>query len=150
MADELAKLRTRKLERIDLLAQKMEEAARVMEPLKEQFERGELYSNEQHLNNALLNLRELRERFVQGLVEIQEMLERHRELNNASGSYLEALSALCNLKDFTATKRDFMATIRGESAQKIDELEGAAEEAQKQLDRFMQLLEHYCGPQKGS
>ena len=78
------------------------------------------------------------------------MLERHRELNNAWGSSIEALSALCNLKDFTATKKDFMATIRRESAQKIDELEGAAEEAQKQLDRFMQLLEHYCGPQKGS
>ena len=150
MADELAKLRTRKLERIDLLAQKMEEAAHVREQIREQSLLDEWLFHAQRLNEALLNLREVRERFVQGLVEIQEMLERHRELNNAWGSSIEALSALCNLKDFTATKKDFMATIRRESAQKIDELEGAAEEAQKQLDRFMQLLEHYCGPQKGS
>ena len=150
MADELAKLRTRKLERIDLLAQKMEEAAHVREQIREQSLLDEWLFHAQRLNEALLNLREVRERFVRRLVDIREMLKRHRELNNASGSYLEALSALCNLKDFTATKRDFMATIRGESAQKIDELEGAAEEAQKQLDRFMQLLEHYCGPQKGS
>ena len=150
MADELAKLRTRKLERIDLLAQKMEEAAHVREQIREQSLLDEWFFHAQRLNEALLNLREVRERFVRRLVDIREMLKRHRELNNASGSYLEALSALCNLKDITATKRDLMATIRGESAQKIDELEGAAEEAQKQLDRFMQLLEHYCGPQKGS
>src|SRR5438046_2600194 len=103
--DELGKLRTQQLKLIKQVAQEMEKAAGVLGPLYAHEMGDELLARAQRLKDALLNLRDLRERLVGAVREIREELQRSRDQHEATRTYTTGLFKALRLGNVTALRR---------------------------------------------